>query len=543
MSDAPAGGGAAAPRSLESQRPPLDARVLCAVVALKLGLHVVTALITPYGLQRDEFLYLAMGAHLHLWAMDFPPAMAILSQLMRATIGVGLVSMRIVPGLASTALVVFAVLFARELRGRTFAQALAALTIIASPAFLRSGMLFQPVVFDQLAWTVMLYTLCRLARTGDRRWWIALGVAAGVGLLIKFSIAIIGAGVLVAILALPERRWLATPWPYAAAALAFAIGSPSIAGQVHTGWTALLYEHELATQQLVHVTVLGFFESQAQMLGLGAALAIAGLWAYWRERPLRVIPVSCLAALGIVLAFHGKSYYLLPVYPALVGAGAAWLEGVSESWARATAWRRPVPRATALVLVIGYGMVSLPYGLPVLSPAAMVRYAAGGPTGGVTTNTDQRLRLPQDYADMLHWRQRAAAVARVYDSLPPDERAQAVIGADNYGEAGAIDYYGRALGLPNAICGCGSYWFFGPGSKPGAVLITIGTRAADLRQFYGTVTPAGRLIDTLAVPEEQDVPLFVSTQPVMTLQALWPMLDPRRRTATGAIAIRDTRLH
>ncbi|HEX6808764.1 MAG TPA: hypothetical protein VF118_12305, partial [Gemmatimonadaceae bacterium] len=120
---------------------------------------------------------------------------------------------------------------------------------------------------------------------------------------------------------------------------------------------------------------------------------------------------------------------------------------------------------------------------------------------------------------------------------------QAVIGADNYGEAGAIDYYGRALGLPNAICGCGSYWFFGPGSKPGTVLVTIGTRAADLRLFYGTVTPAGRLVDTLAVPEEQDVPLFVSTQPVTTLQALWPRLDPRRRTATGAIAIRDTRSH
>ena len=536
MPDVSAGGGVSAPGSFASRRAPLDARVLCAAVALKIGLHLVTALITPYGLQRDEFLYLAMGAHLHLWAMDFPPAMAILSQVMRATIGVSVVSMRIVPGLASTALVVFAVLFARELGGRTFAQALAALTIIASAAFLRSGMLFQPVVFDQLAWTVMLYTLLRLARTGDRRWWIALGVAAGVGLLTKFSVAIIGAGVFVAILALPERRWLATPWPYAAAALAFTIGSPSIAGQIHTGWTALLYEHELATQQLVHVTVLGFFESQVQMLGLGAALAVAGLWAYWREQPLRVIPLSCLVALGIVLAFHGKSYYVLPVYPALIGAGAAWLERVSEPWARPVAWRRPALRAAAVVIVTGYGLVSLPYGLPVLSPAAMMRYAAGGPTGGVTTNTDQVLRLPQDYADMLHWRERAAAVARVYDSLPAAERAQAVIGADNYGEAGAIDYYGRSLGLPNAICGCGSYWFFGPGSKPGTVLITIGTKAADLRQFYGRVTPAGRLIDTLAVPEEQDVPLFVSTEPVMTLQELWPSLDPRRRTATGAIA-------
>ncbi|MGH7648064.1 MAG: ArnT family glycosyltransferase, partial [Gemmatimonadaceae bacterium] len=184
-------------------RPAVAAKVLAAAVAIDLALRATTALITPYGFQRDEFLYFAMGAHLHLWTMDFPPAMAILSQLMRATVGIGLVPVRIVPGLAATLLVVFAILFARELGGRAFAQALAALTIIASPAFLRGGSLFQPVVFDQLAWTAVLFALLRVARTGDRRWWLALGVAAGLGLLIKFSIAIIGAGVFIALLVLP----------------------------------------------------------------------------------------------------------------------------------------------------------------------------------------------------------------------------------------------------------------------------------------------------------------------------------------------------
>jgi len=189
-------------------RPAIAVRVLAAALVLDLALHVITAVITPYGFQRDEFLYFAMGAHLHLWSMDFPPAMAILSQLMRATTGLGLVPVRILPGIASAGLVVFAVLFARELGGRAYAQALAALSIIASPALLRSGTLFQPVVFDQLAWTLVLFALVRLARTGDGRWWLALGAAAGVGLLVKFSIAIIGAGVLVAVLATPERRWL-----------------------------------------------------------------------------------------------------------------------------------------------------------------------------------------------------------------------------------------------------------------------------------------------------------------------------------------------
>ncbi|HEY7876787.1 MAG TPA: glycosyltransferase family 39 protein [Gemmatimonadaceae bacterium] len=508
-------------------RPPVAGSVLAASVALALALHIATAIITPYGLQRDEFLYLAMGAHLHLWGMDFPPAMAILAQVMRATVGVGLVAVRIVPALASTLLVVFAVLFARELGGRRFAQALAGLTIIVSPALLRSGTLFQPVVLDQLAWTLVLFSLVRLSRSGDPRWWIALGVAAGLGLLAKFSIVIVGAGVLGAVAMRPDRRWLATRWPWIAALAAFAIGSPSIVGQIHTGWPALIYERELAAQQLVHVTMFGFFSDQLQMLGLGALLAVAGLWEYWRREALRVVAVTCLITLAILLAFQGKAYYLLPVYPALVGAGSAWLERMTNGSAGRRSSPRAVVRAVAVVIVAAYGVVALPFGLPVLPPNAMARYASRGSKGMVTTNTDRVLRLPQDYADMLHWRERVLAVARVYDSLPPAERARAVIGATNYGEAGAIDYYGPAMGLPRAICGCGTYWFFGPGEKTGEVLVTIGVTGEQLRQFYGDVRPAGRLVDPWAVPEEQDVPLFVSTDPVMTLQQLWPRFDPR----------------
>ena len=516
------------PRAPVNGRPPVARAVLAASIALVLTLHIWTAIVTPYGFQRDEFLYLAMGAHLRLWHMDFPPAMAILAQAMRATTGVGLVAVRIVPALASTLLVVFAALFTRELGGGRFAQALAALIIIASPALLRSGTLFQPVVFDQLTWTLVLFSLVRLVRTGDPRWWIALGVGAGLGLLTKFSIAIVGVGVLGAVAILPDRRWLATRWPWLAALAAIAIGSPSIVGQINTGWPAFVYERDLAAQQLVHVTTFGFFADQLQMMGLGALVAVAGIWEYWRQTVLRVVALACVGALAILVAFQGKAYYLLPVYPALVGAGSAWLERLTNGKAGGSAWPPVAVRASAVVAVVAYGAVALPFGLPVLAPNDMARYASRGPTTTVTTNTDRVLRLPQDYADMLHWRERVLAVARVYDSLPAPERARAVIGATNYGEAGAIDYYGPALGLPHAICGCGTYWFYGPGDKSGDVLVTIGVTGEQLRQFYRDVRPAGRLTDRWAVPEEQDVPLFVSTSPVMTLQQLWPRLDPRR---------------
>jgi hypothetical protein len=500
--------------------------IIVAAVALKLALHLTTAVITPYEVHRDEFLYLAMGEHLRFWGMDFPPAIAILAQLMRHTVGVGVAALRMVPALFSTALVIFSALAARELGGGRYAQGLAALTVIASVAFMRSGALFQPVVFDQLAWTVALFALLLLARTGDPRWWILVGVAGGFGLLTKFSIGIIGVAILVALILLPERRWLVTRWPWIAAAIALVIGLPSIVGQIRTGWPAILYARELGEEQLAHVTVIGFLESQVTMLGPAIFIAVAGMWEMVRRAQFRLVALSCIGALVILLVARGKGYYLLPIYPVLLGAGAAWAERVSDYLAHARG--QAVVRATIALLIAAYGAFVLPFGLPVLPPRDMARYATLGPGGLVTSNTGQALELPQDYADMLGWRERVQAVARVYDSLPPDVKARTVIATENYGEAGAIDYYGPGLGVPHAICTCGSYWFFGPGELPGEVALTYGVEESDLRKVYGNVQPAGVVNLPWSVPEERNAPLYLGTEPRMTLQQLWELEDPRK---------------
>jgi len=505
--------------------------VIVAAVVVKLGMHLVAAIITPYGIHRDEFLYLAMGEHLRLWKMDFPPAIAILAQLMRHTVGVSVGALRMVPAFFSAALVVFSALSARELGGGRYAQALAALMVIACAAFMRSGALFQPVVLDQLAWTIALFALLKIGRTEDPRWWIVLGFAGGFGLLVKFSIGIIGVAVLVALIVLPERRWLGTRWPWLAAAIALVAGLPSIVGQIRTGWPAILYARELGAEQLAHVSVGGFLGSQVEMLGPAIVLALAGLWEIASRAQFRMAALSCIGALLLLLVLHGKGYYLLPIYPVLLGAGAVWAERVSDYLAHRRG--QITVRAALVVVIVASGALALPFGLPVLQPEKMARYAAFGPGDAVTTNTGQTLQLPQDYADMLGWRERVEAVARVYDSLPPEQRAKAVIAADNYGEAGAIDYYGPALGLPHAICACGSYWFFGPGELPGEVLVSIGVDESDLRVLYGDVRSVGRVDLPWSVPAERNVSLHVATEPVMTLQQFWPRVDPRAAGRSG----------
>jgi hypothetical protein len=130
---------------------------------------------------------------------------------------------------------------------------------------------------------------------------------------------------------------------------------------------------------------------------------------------------------------------------------------------------------------------------------------------------------------MLGWRERVEAVAHVFDSLPPEVRARTVIATENYGEAGAIDYYGPALGLPHAICSCGSYWFFGPGARPGDVVLTYGVDESDLRRVFGKVEQVGRVDLPWSVPEERDAPILVGTEPVMPLGEVWKLEDPRKR--------------
>jgi hypothetical protein len=465
-----------------------------------------------------------MGRHLRLWRMDFPPAIALVAEAVRATLGDSLLAIRLVPALAGTALVVLAALMARELGGGRWAQALAALGVLASPLFLRSANLFQPVVLDQLAWTVALYALLRLCREERPRWWLLLGAALGAGLLAKFSAAFIGLALLLALLTTGRRAWLLTPWPWLAAVLALAIGSPSFVGQLRLDVPVLGQMADLRQAQLERVTPLDFLAGQlfwgpATLIG---AAGLASLLADRRLRRFRVAGWTCVWVFVILMALHGKAYYAGPVYPALIGAGGFTLE-------RAQGVRLgPVLRWGGVVVLLLMMAVLLPIGVPILPPAAMAGYArAIGASSALRTNTGEMERLPQDYADMLGWEEQVRAVARVYRSIPAPDRARTVLVAGNYGEAGALDFFGPRYGLPEVVSPAGSFWFFGPGTKPGEVVLTIGAGREDLVPLFDSVEAAGRVTSPWSVAEERELTIYVARGPHRTLQEVWPSLVGR----------------
>jgi 4-amino-4-deoxy-L-arabinose transferase and related glycosyltransferases of PMT family len=503
---------------------PGTSRVAFWLAVFTVLLHATTNWFTPYGIHRDEFLYLAMGRHLHLWRMDFPPAIALIAQFSHTLLGDSLFAIRFMPAIAAGTMVFLSATIVRHLGGDRFSQGLAALAVVCCPLFLRAGNLFQPVVFDQLAWTIALYTLVRLVQTENPKWWIWFGVAAGLGLLTKFSAIFFGTAALIAIIITPERRWFATRWPWLAILIAIVIGSPSVVGQIALGYPVLIQMRDLKAAQLDRVTPTAFMRGQL-LYGPGVMLAIAGVVALIADKRLRrfsVVAWTCVFAFLILMILHGKSYYVGPIYPTLFAAGAVTLGSIpSASLRRSAQW-------VAVVLIVAYGAVILPLGLPILPPDRMTEYAhAIGATSALRTNQGQLDRLPQDYADMLGWPEQVAAVAKVYNSLSPADKAQAVIIADNYGEAGAIDYYGPRYGLPKVVSATGTYWFFGPGAKPGDVAVTVGVDGPTLKQFWAESQLITTVGDPWSVMEERVVPIYVSRRPFKTLQQVWPSLAGR----------------
>ena len=502
-------------------RAPLFTRQLAALAAAKLLLHVTVNAVTQFGFQRDEFLYLAMGRHLRLWRMDFPPGIALASNAVRAVLGDSMTSIRMVPALCGTALLVLAVLIARELGGGRFAQGFTALAVLTSPLFLRTGTLLQPVVLDQLAWTAALYALVRLGRANERHWWVLLGVALGFGLLVKFSALIFGFAILLALLATPHRAALRTRWPWIAATIAFAIGSPSVAGQVALHFPIVGQMAELRAAQLDRVTPLAFLAGQLEwgpvaLLGLVACVALVTRPRFAQQR---LVGWACVFAELVLLSARGKPYYVGSIFPALIAAGAVMLETTADAAPRA---RPALLRWGVTAATVAFGLIVLPIAIPILSPRDTAAYIGAMKLDFTRMDNQGRLEvLPQDFADMIGWEGQAAAMAHAWEALTPDQRKEAVVGASNYGRAGALDYYGPRYGLPPVISTAGSFWFFGPGTRPGNVALVIEDDDHSLKELWQEVRPVAHIHSEWSVREERDTNIYLCLRPRRTLQEVW----------------------
>ncbi|RPJ03389.1 MAG: hypothetical protein EHM31_00955 [Candidatus Aminicenantes bacterium] len=354
------------------------------------------------------------------------------------------------------------------------------------------------------------------------RLWPVFGLVAGIALQNKYSIAFFVAALGAGFLLSSARSRLRSGWLWTGAAVALAVSLPNLLWQWRHDLPFIELNRNAVANKNAVLSPLQFVGGQIMdALPFAFLVALIGFFYFLLARemkPVRAFGWAYLALLVFFIFSGGKPYYLAAIYPTMLAGGAIALERWSSR--PKLHWLVPV----SLILIILTGAAAAPFAVPVLPVDKLVSY---GQRLGITPPAGERQRmglLPQHFADQFGWEEMAEAVAQVYQGLSDAERAVCGIYAQNYGEASAINIFGRRLGLPDATSGHNSYWLWGPVPGRGEVMIIIGGSADDHRQTYREVVEAARHINKYAMPYESDLPIFLCRGLKVKLQDLWPRL-------------------
>lgn len=477
---------------------------LLLLVGAKLLLHLITN--QQYGFHRDELATIDDARHLAWGFVAYPPLTPFVGRIALTLFGASLTGIRFFAALAQCIAIVVTVLIARDLGGGRWAQLTAAIAALVAPVSLAASSLFQYVSFDYLWWVLIAWFVVRLIATDDARWWLAIGATIGLGVLTKYTIAFFVAGVVAAVVFTPLRSHLRTKWLWIGAALSIVIAAPNLVWQATHGFVSLEFLHDIHARDVRIGRTSGFFVEQLYVgaNALTLPLWVAGLAAVWRERRWRALGWLAVVPFALFALAKGRGYYTAPLYPMLLAAGAVSLERLLPKGGR-------IAIATLAALGVAIALVLLP-----IAPI-------GSKLWNVASDGNNDLR------EEVGWPELVDEVARIYATIPPAERAHTAIFCGNYGEAGAVDLYGPARGLPNAISGINSYWARGYGEPPPETLIVLGGKREELERVFASVQLAGAITNRYGVANEETTrhrEIFVCRG----MRARWPEIWPKIRS-------------
>ncbi|MCJ7588796.1 MAG: glycosyltransferase family 39 protein, partial [Candidatus Aminicenantes bacterium] len=396
---------------------------------------------------------------------------------------------------------------------------LAGLAVILSGVILNFNVLLTNNAFDILFWTLAAYILIVILKDDRPRLWFALGLIAGVALQNKYSIAFYLAALGVGLVLSPARKRLLSAWPWAGAGAALLVFLPNLVWQVRHGLPFIELNRNAVLHKNIVLSPFEFLASQVMEAAPPNFLIIlAGLFFLLiapELKPVRALGWAYLVLLALFAFSGGKTYYTAPVYPDMLAAGALVLERFSLK----PGLRRLRP--AAIVLLIATAGPGVPFALPVLPVEKFVAYSRFLGATPVPAERQALGSLPQHYADQFGWEEMARSVARVYRNSPEADRKECVIFTQNYGEASAVNFFGRRHGLPPAVCGHNNYWLSGPGEKSGSIII-VGGDAEDYGDHYSDVIEVARIDAGYAMLYERNLPVFVCRRPKLPIRDVWP---------------------
>jgi hypothetical protein len=484
--------------------PRFAAGPVVAVTGLCVALLVATA--GQYGYHRDELYFRMLGRHLAWGYVDEPPLTPLLARVSTTLFGDNLVALRLPAIVGAAATLVVAALIVRELGGGTAAQVLATAGLATTIAVL-VGHTLATATTDLVVWLLAILFTCRALLRGRPRWWLAAGLTVGLGSYNKQLITLLLIGLAVGLLISGPRRELRSPWLWAGVAIAVVVGAPNVVYQITHHWPQVEMSRAIARNKGDEDRVT-FIPLQLALLGLAsAAIWIIGLVRVLRDdawRPVRALAWAYVVACALTLLTGGQPYYPLGLLVFLYAAGAV----VVARWAG----RRPVRWVWPLAGVTLSAAMTLVVALPLIPLRSL------GSTGVPAASSV--------VGDQVGWPAYVREVADVVDDLPAADRAHAVLLTANYGEAGALDRYGRRYHLPPVYSGHNELYNFGPPPDSASVAVVVGMDPARLSAVFTTCATMAELDNQVGVDnEEQGVAVRVCRGPREPWSALWPRLQ------------------
>jgi len=519
-------------KSPQSERPPAEPRktafdpfsgpaIVIYIAVVKLLIHFYFNAFSYYGYLRDELYFIACGKHLDWGYVDIGPLTVWIGRLSRELMGDSVFSLRVFPALAGALTIVVVGLMVRELGGGRFAQGLSALTVLIAPIWLGAQNNLCLPASEPLWWAACAYFLIRIIKTDNTRLWIWFGVFAGIGLLNKPSMLFLCGAVFIGLLLTPQRKYLFDRWTLAGGLVAFLIALPYLLWQIPHGWPTVEFLIGMKKTVTSRISPLEFVIGQVFYLHpLNLPIWLAGIvWYFFARdgRPYRVLGWVYVIVFLFLLIMTSKIYYLAPAYPMLLAAGGVAIERFINGH-RLSGLRFALP-----VILVAGGVVFAPVVLPILPIEKADAFIKKG-TAGLMENAYE---VTNTFHDEFGWENQAKVVAEVFHRLSPEEQADCIIFASNFGRAGAIDFYGPALGLPPVSSIHQNYYFWGPPTKSGNLAIVVGVKLEDLQMFFGDIQQVATITCPEAVRNEQNVPVYICRKPIITLKDAWPMLRPR----------------
>ena len=408
--------------------------ILIGFILLKFILQYL--LVNPsYDLQRDEYLHLDQANHLAWGFQSIPPVTSWISYIIKL-LGNSVFWVKFFPALFGVLTMVVVWKTIEELKGNLYALILGTTCVLFS-ALLRLNFLFQPNSLDILCWTTIYFILIKYINTQNVKWLFMGSFVFALGFLNKYNIIFLVLGIFPAILLTEQRKIFAVKELYYAITFGLLLIFPNLMWQYNNGFPVFHHMKELAESQLVNVNRLDFLKQQLYFFIGSLPVIFASLYAILFYKPFRKFKVFFFTLLFTLIIFtflKAKSYYAIGLYPIYISFGSAFLgEKLSNDWRK---YLKPILVGMPIIFyVFLFDIV-----FSVKSPNYYVENNKKFKELGLLRWEDGKDHsLPQDFADMLGWKELAQKVDKVYDNLQNKE--QTLILCDNYGQAGAINYY------------------------------------------------------------------------------------------------------